>query len=154
MRRAPGFPCALCFWGDELHQPGREALREGGGVFEVARHCERKRSNPVFLRAGLLRRLRSLAQTLRVCRRQRRAGCLKTERERRTGALRFWRCKSNGHYEFLVNGRFHDPMRIRLPAEKRLHDRELADFREAAAKTAAFAEREAPFHTIGASPAK
>ena len=56
------------------------------------------------------------------------------------------------HYEVLVNDRFYDPMRIRLPAERHLQDRELADFQDEAARIAAVAEQEAPFHSIYTPP--
>jgi hypothetical protein len=39
VQRAPGFPCALFFWGETfLSRPGRIAPRECGGAF--GRHCE------------------------------------------------------------------------------------------------------------------
>jgi murein DD-endopeptidase MepM/ murein hydrolase activator NlpD len=58
------------------------------------------------------------------------------------------------HYEVLVNDRFWDPMRIRLPAEKYLHDQELANFQDEAAKIDALAARDAPFHPIYVPPTK
>jgi hypothetical protein len=39
-----------------------------------------------------------------------------------------------------------------LPAEKHLQDRELADFQDEAARIAAGAEQEAPFHSIYTPP--
>src|SRR4029077_20840002 len=41
VQRAPGFPCALCYRGREIHANlGRSASRECEGVFVVSRHPE------------------------------------------------------------------------------------------------------------------
>lgn len=58
------------------------------------------------------------------------------------------------HYAVLVNERFIDPMRVRLPAEKQLLGQEFVDFRKEADRIATLVQREAPFHTIYAPLAK
>jgi murein DD-endopeptidase MepM/ murein hydrolase activator NlpD len=55
------------------------------------------------------------------------------------------------HYEVLVDGRFVDPMRIRLPARHVLADAALDDFTIRSARVDADAARAAPFHPLLAS---
>ena len=52
------------------------------------------------------------------------------------------------HYEVLVNGRFVDPMRIRLPAQRRLEGTAFAQFTQARDRIDADARRDAPFHPL------
>ena len=52
------------------------------------------------------------------------------------------------HYEILVNGRFVDPMRIRLPAQWELRARTLAHFERQRDRLDAAASRDAAFHAL------
>ena len=55
---------------------------------------------------------------------------------------------SHLHYESLVNGRFVDPIRIRLPAQWELRARTLAHFERQRERLDAAASRDAAFHTL------